>query len=312
MKCMCDKNCIKTKEEILEDYKTRYESCDCCSSKKIKKSIPLKRQLKLDKIDANYLRCQKCNKRHIDTVMAHILKIMILNDQISDSASIRKVGTPLITPAVVLDRSPYLPNNSLVLITLNVNESVADKIYNEVPEVKAVVKGDINNTVGQLSQEVEINKYELLAGCDVRCDIQNTPTVPLCIYKPQSEIHIEYPKEKSQKIMDVDKVLDKYENPTVIDAMCGPGTLGIYALTKNAKKVLFNDIYDVAVETTKINLDINGISSEKYEIENLDINDLVENITQKYDVGLIDAFPGISVDGYVNVLKKICDEVIII
>ncbi|WP_455645068.1 50S ribosomal protein L11 methyltransferase [Methanosphaera sp.] len=312
MRCNCDTNCIGSKNNILHDLDNYYNPCDDCFTKKLKKSIPIKRQIKLDEFNDKSYKCPSCGKRHIDFVMAHILKFMISNDFLSQNSSIRKVGTPLITPAIPMEKSPFLSENSLVLIINDIDKKTANEIYENVPEVKAVIKGDINKTVGQKDDMSEIYHYDLLAGCDVRCDIQPTDLGNICIFKKQSEIHIEYPKVKSQKIIDIDEVLDKYDNPTVIDAMCGPGTLGIYAIMKNARKVLFNDIYQSAIDATKVNLDVNQISSNKYVVVNKSIQDLVKSLNEKYDVGFIDAFPGMETDELEQSLKKICDEVIII
>lgn len=312
MKCNCSKNCIISKKEVLKNIEDRYTPCPDCNTKKIKKSIPIKKQLKLENVNSNYNKCSTCGKRHIDVVMSHILKIMIENKQLTSTSSIRKVGTPLITPALNLKRSPYMNNNSLVLLTPNTDKKTAKQIYNEVPEVKGVIKGDINNTVGQLNESTDVHQYTLLSGCDIRCDVQNTPYGEIVLYKPQSLVHIEYPKEQSPKIVYLDKILEKYDNPTVIDAMSGSGTLGIYSLMKNAKKVLFNDIYEPAIDTTKLNLKINNISENNYEIINKNIHDLPKKINEKYDIGIIDAFPGINIDEYKKSLEKICSEIIVI
>lgn len=290
----------------------RYEPCNQCDKKTLKKAIPIKRQLDITKVDQNFKRCPICNKRHIDYVMAHVLKIMIENEYLSSNSSIRKVGTPLITPAIFLKSSPYLPANSLVLIIKDIDENTATAIYESVPEIKGIIKGDINKTVGQVTDKSMIHNYELLAGCDVRCDIQQTPTGNICLLKPQSKIHIEYPKEQSPKIMDVDTILDKYDKPTVLDALCGAGTLGIYALTKNAQKVHFNDVYDVAVDTTHTNLKLNNIPSSRYTISNENINQLVDTIDEKFDVGLIDAFPNVDIQEFKSSLKKVCKDVYVI
>jgi 23S rRNA G2069 N7-methylase RlmK/C1962 C5-methylase RlmI len=98
----------------------------------------------------------------------------------------------------------------------------------------------------------------------------------------------------------------------VLDAMCGPGTLGIYALKKNAKKVVFNDIYDEALDSLKINLKVNSINGEDYEIFNENLLNLPKKIEYKFDIGIIDAFPNIDTSNYQNILKKICKEVVII
>lgn len=312
MKCNCNTTCIKTKKETLENITTRYQPCAKCDAKTLKKAIPLKKQIKLEKLNQNYKKCSECHKRHIDIVMAHVLKILIENNQISETASIRKVGTPLITPAIHLDRAPYLSKKSLVIIIKTCDEKTAQTIIDEVPEIKAVIKGDTNKTVGQIDEGNKINTYALLGGCDVRCDIQQTDVDPIIIYKPQSKIHIEYPKPYSPKIEILTPILEKYDNPTVLDSMCGPGTLGIYCLLKNASKVTFNDIYEESLNTLKTNLEINNISPEVYDIQNQNILDLAKQSKQKYDIGIIDAFPGINTQKYEKELKKICDEVIVI
>lgn len=312
MKCNCKYNCIKNKEEILQNIEERYQPCSECTTKTLKKSIPIKRQVKLDKLDHTYKLCSKCNKRHIDYVMAHILKILIENNQQNQSASIRKVGTPLITPALFLEKLPYLPQRSLVIIIKNIDEKTANEIYNKVPEVKAVIKGDINQTIGQITEMDEIHHYELLAGCDVRCDIQKTPTDTLLIYRQQHLLHIEYPKENSQKIQQLDEILEKYENPSVIDAMCGPGTLGIYALTKNARKVIFNDINKDAIDSLEMNLKINEIDEESYEIYNENILNLSDKLDSNYDIVIIDAFPNVDTMEYQEKFKKIGKEIVLI
>ena len=59
--------------------------------------------------------------------------------------------------------------------------------------------------------------------------------------------------------------------PTVLDCTCGPGTLGIACLKAGAQKVVFNDIWNPAIETTLINLEVNGfpvkISGSEERIE---------------------------------------------
>lgn len=312
MKCHCKNNCIQEKNRVLDDIEGLYLPCPDCSEKRLKKAVPLKRQIKLSKINKDYLKCQSCGKRHMDLVMAHVLKIMIDEGQISESASIRQVGVPLITPAIFLDKLPYIPEKSLVIITTFCDKQTAIKIIEEVPEIKAVIKGDTKITVGQINENESITNYELLSGCDIRCDIQYTDFGPILIYKNQSTLHIEYPKEKSPKIQQLSSVLDKYENPTVLDAMCGPGTLGIYALMKNAKKVVFNDIYEEALESLKINLNVNEINENSYEILNEDLLNLPNVIDEKFDIGIIDTFPDNDTSQYMENLRKLCDEIIII
>ena len=222
------------------------------------------------------------------------------------------MGTPLITPAISLDRLPYLTDKSLVLITTTCNQKTAEKITKKIPEVKAVIKGNTDETVGKLTENTQTNSYEVLSGCDIRCDIQYTDTEPVILYKKQSKIHIEYPKVESPKINQLKEVLEKYENPKVLDAMCGPGTLGIYAKLKNAKFVHFNDIYLESIDSLKTNLKINEISEESYEITNENLLELPDVLDTHFDIGIVDAFPDVETLGYVESLNRICDEVIII
>ncbi len=312
MKCNCNTNCIKSKQVTLEDIDEYYKPCDDCDTRGLKKAMPLSRQVKLDKIDSDFKRCPSCNKRHIDYVMANILKILNDDGLVSKKTSIRNIATPLITPAIVLENPPYLSSNSLVIITEYSNKDNASKLIENIPELKAVIKGDIDKTVGQLDEKTDVYEYELLAGCDIRADIQNTPMGDICIYKPQSRIHVEYPKTVSQKIVDVDKTLEKYDNPTVLDAFAATGLLGIYALLKNAKSVHFNDINSVATDSIKTNLEVNNLGNKDYEVTTMPIDKLVESTDKSFDIAFLDAFPSIDTKEYVEILKKIANEVVII
>ena len=189
----------------------------------------------------------------------------------------------MITPAINLDFLPYLSKKSLVIITRFCDKQTADIILEKVPEIKAIIKGDTDITIGKLNENNSVMIYELLGGCDIRCDIQNTDLGPILIYKNQSLLHIEYPKEE-----------------------------GIYALMKNAKKVVFNDIYIEALESLKINLDVNEINKNKYEIFNENILNLPSVVEERFDIGIVDAFPKVDTTHYVDILKNICKEVVII
>ena len=134
----------------------------------------------------------------------------------------------------------------------------AEAIVKEVREVKGVLKGDVRKTVGIKDSDSNPHVYELLAGCDLRCDIIQTPYGALGIYKYQHEIHIEFPQVKLPKIEILEKALKNCDTPTVLDCTCGPGTLGIACLKAGAQKVVFNDIWNPAIETTLINLEANG------------------------------------------------------
>ncbi len=313
MNCNCSENCIKDINDIFKGLDDFYSPCDYCTVTELKKATPIKRQLNLDDLDSDYAKCPQCGRRSLDIVLSHVIKILINQGLVKESlASLRKVGIPLITPGLYLEETPMLSDNTLVLILEDIDEAVAEIIVDEVHEVKGVIRGNPKLTIGQLDSNSEIEEYELLAGCDVRVDILNTSVADIVIYKQQSKLHIEFPRKNQGKINQIQEILNKYENPRVIDGMCGPGTLGIYGLKSNASFVLFNDIYKEAVETTEFNLKINQIPEDKYSIYNEDLNDLVNLIDEKYDIGIIDAFPGVNIDSFRENLLKICKEVIFV
>ena len=235
------------------------------------------------------------------------------------------VCVPLITPAYPIESTPYLPLDSLVILCGEMNEICAEEILKKVPEVKGVLKGDVENVAGIKDSKCEPNTYEVLAGCDIRCDIVYTPWEVICIYKYQSQIHIEFPKPLSPKIMELKKVLNKYDNPTVLDATCGPGTLGIAALKAGARKVIFNDLWYPAVKNTIINLELNGFpvelsnnkkgliaSGDNFNVYCLDIEELEIILNDQFNICLVDPFPGIDPRKFVDAVKNICGDVLLL
>lgn len=321
--CKCGKNCIKPKLEVLKDFKGFFSACDSCEKVKLKKFKPLAQQMDITMLDSNFKRCI-CGRRHLDVVMAHILKIMMDEGVKESDSTLRNVCVPLITPAYPLDTVPHLPYNSLVILSEDVDTECAKRIVKEVPEVKGVLKGNLRDTVGVKDSESSPVTYQLLDGCDLRCDILNTPWGVLCLYKYQGEIHIEFPKPSSPKIEDLKKVLSKFDSPSILDCTCGPGTLGLAALLAGARHVTFNDIWYPACQTTILNLEINGFpvtstgkdkgliaTGENFEIYCLDVKDL-KDILGEFDVCLVDVFPGVDDAVFRESVDGICREVVII
>lgn len=322
--CKCGSNCIKSRSDVLENFKELHNPCDNCEEFKLKKFPPLTYQMDVDLLDADFKRCS-CGRRHLDVVMAHILKIM-MDEGIQDADSpLRNVCVPLITPAYPLDTVPYLSDNSLVILSEDMDAECADRIVKEIPEVKGVLKGDLKDTVGVKDSETNPITYELLGGCDLRCDIINTPWGILCIYKYQSQIHIEVPKPLSPKIKELKKVLSRYDRPSILDCTCGPGTLGLSALSAGARRVVFNDVWYPACQATVMNLEINGFSvtstgkiegliatGDNFEVYCLDVKHLKHVLNEKFDVCLVDVFPGVDASSFTESVKNICKEVVII
>ena len=322
--CICGLRCIKESQEILKNIENIYSPCDMCFKPVLKKFKPLKDQMDLNDINADLGRCE-CGKRHLDMVMAHALKIMIVEGIKPDNSTLRKCCTPLITPAYPTSTAPYLPEDSMVILTDEMDKKCAERIVAEVPEIKGVVKGDIREVVGLKDSNSSPNVYKLLAGCDVRCDVVTTPYGPLCIFRNHAQIHIEFSQPVSPKIQVLKKYMDKYENPTVIDCTCGPGTLGIACLKAGAKKVVFNDLWYPSVKMTMINLEVNGYKTEylssdtglvgygeNFQVYCCDIMNLKNIVTEKFDIGILDTFPGVDNKRFIEAVKEFCREVVVI
>ncbi|HMK54766.1 MAG TPA: 50S ribosomal protein L11 methyltransferase [Methanobacteriaceae archaeon] len=322
--CPCGGKCINNAEDVLKHIDNLHVPCESCKKSNLKKFTPLSEQVNIKEINSTWGRC-KCGRRHLDLVMAHVLKIMMDDGLRDEKSNLRKVGTPLITPAYPLKDAPYLLEDSLVFLTDKINEKCALRIYNKVPEVKGILKGDLKATVGMKDSESTPHTYQLLAGCDLRCDLVQTPDGALCIYKNQGQIHLEFSKPVSPKITALYKVLGKYDSPIVLDCTCGPGTLGIAALNAGARKVVFNDIWYPATWTTALNLEINGFpvqltkekegliaSGENFQVYCADIKKLTSILTEKFDICLVDPFPGVNFKDAIKSVKGIAKEVIII
>lgn len=329
LKCNCSQKCIKTAEEILKEIKSLHKPCFKCSPIKIKKFTPLVNQVNLSSIDHQYGRCV-CNRRHLDLAMAHVLKIMIEEGLENEKSTLRKAAVPLITPAYPLKYDPFLNKNSLIILTPHMDNKTANRILNEVEEVKGVLKGEIGKKVGIKDSNSTAYVYQLLAGCDVRCDILKSPFGPICIHKNQSEIHVEISRSTSSKINSINSFLKKNDYPTdfnVLDATCGPGTLGIFCLKAGVGKVVFNDLWEPAVNMTTINIECNGFKvdflGEKYEngiissgmnfeVYNQDLRKLNTVLDEKFDLCIIDPFPGTDPEEFIKAASKLSREILII
>lgn len=324
IECTCGFNCVEDAPTTLKHIKELYTPCNKCKDPKLRKFKPLKDQLNLKKLNANSGLCN-CGKRHLDQVMAHTLKIMMEEGIRAEGSTLRNAGTPLLSPAYPITSAPYLPNKSLVILAEGMNKKCAERIINEIPEVKGVLKGDIKQTVGLKDSNSSPHVYKLLAGCDMRCDIVLTPYDTLCIYKNQAEIHVEFSKPISPKIEALKKIITKYNDLTVLDCTCGPGTLGIACLKSGAKKVVFNNLWYPATKMAILNLEVNGFktnffdvrkgligSGKNFEVYCENIMDLKDILTEKFDICIIDTFPGVDTADFVESVKEMCREVVII
>lgn len=324
IECICGLRCVEDAPTTLEHIKQLYTPCNKCKDPKLRKFKPLKDQLNLEKINANSGLCN-CGKRHLDQVMAHILKIMMDEGVRKEESTLRNACIPLLTPAYPTTSPPYLPHKSLVILADGMTKSSAQRIISEIPEVKGVLKGDIKQTVGLKDSNSSPHVYKLLAGCDMRCDIVSTPYGALCIYKNQAEIHVEFTKPISPKIEVLKNFIKKYKHPTVLDCTCGPGTLGIACLKSGAERVVFNDLWYPAAKMALLNLEVNGFetnsfnakkgllgSGKNFDVYCENIMDLKVILKEKFDICIIDTFPGVDTTDFVESVKEMCKQLVII
>lgn len=322
--CKCGNTCIQPASTVLKDIESFYRHCTHCKTWKLKKFSPLALQIDTDKINTSFGLCE-CGKRHLDIVIAHVLKMMMDEGIKNEKSTLRDTCVPLITPAYPINSAPYLPENSLVILSEEIDKKCAERIVSEVREVKGVLKGSIRETVGIKDSNLSPNMYELMAGCDMRCDIVQTPYGTLCIHKDQGKTHIEFPNVRSPKIEILQKVLEKYDAPSVLDCTCGPGTLGIACLKAGAREVVFNDIWPPAVTMAAINLETNGFSVEKwnpkegviaegenFKVYSVDIRQLEKALDEKFDICIIDAFPGVETVEFEEAASRLGKEVVVI
>ena len=297
--CTCGKNCITTKKNLASKI-ANLKECEKCSDITMKKFSPINELVNLNDVDSNYKKCE-CGKRPFDIVMTHILKIMIEEEIIPKNATLRR-HSPIPLPSFYYSTQmpQFIGEDSLILIHPNFTKNVANRLVNEVDEVKGVLKGNSN-----------VRKFELLAGFDMRSDIMRTLIKEkIIINKAQHLYHIEVAPTTEEKLIKLHNYLENnnIKKGVAIDGMCGNGSIGIYLLKYGFEKVIFNDIYTKAIENLKFNLEINEID-KNYEIYNQKFEDLE---VEKCDLCVIDSYLDTDIDEIIKKAERIADNVLII
>lgn len=251
MKCpVCGMDCISSAEEILSVLPTVYRPCPSCSIRPLDKRRPLP--------DLSYALPCTCGKRFIDEVFAHLYVIMVEQGDLTRSDPLYAIGSPLIHPGFALDRPPFLPEKSLVLLSKTVTKDTAVRMVAEVPEIRGVVRtGDFIPGLASEDLNAVPRVYELLAGCDVRADVFPFRTGPLVMYKQQSLIHIEFPRGNDPKIRAVEQRVGNPPVKSFVDACCGVGTLGLAAACLGVPHVFMNDAWYASAFWSAFNLEVN-------------------------------------------------------
>jgi hypothetical protein len=330
-------DCIKPAGEVFRQAYGMYAPCPGCSyDEQLDKFTPL---VELD-YDPDNGRCPDCGKRHLDYVMAHVLDILIKSGFKSAGAALMDVGTPLVNYGVTLVEPPRLPPKSIVMVVDRVDKAAACRMLEEVPEIKGVLKrkGKPSDSVGILDTGSKPHVYELMAGCDVRADVVSSLVGDLCLYRNQSECHIEFWRNNSVKIKAIEKLfLDGLlESKVVVDGFASVGTLGMLVALGGAKKVIFNDAWLPAIKNLLLNLEVNqealGVEVDlmldlsklpdvgdepllvarasgmvELEIYHGDFRKL-DNVIPSCNVCIIDTFPGVNPDVFARQWDKITSE----
>lgn len=295
----------------LDEKINALNECENCRDIQIKKFSPLKDLIDFDELTGDYMKCG-CGKRPLDIVMSHILKIMIEEEIVPEKATLRRNSPVPLSEFYFSSLNPqFIGEKTLILLHPDFTSDVAKRLMDEVPEVKCVLKGSPQNTVGQFDKDSKINHFEILEGDDTQINVMRTLLgEKIVLVKKQSKHHIEVAMTTEQKLVQLHNYLknNNVEKGTAVDAMCGLGALGIYLLKFGFEKVIFNDINPEMIESLKENLEINDICSG-FEIHNLAFEDLdVENA----DLCIVDAFPGADISEIREKAEKIADNVIII
>ena len=272
--------------EIDEKIKS-LEECEKCRDVQIKKFSPLKDLIDFEILDGEYMRCE-CGKRPLDIVMSHILKIMIEEGIVPEKATLRRNSPVPLSGFYYSSLNPqFIGKKTLILLHPDFTKAVASRLIGEVPEVKCVLKGSPQSTVGQLDKDSQISHFEILEGDDTQINVMRTLIQEkIVLVKRQSRHHIEVAVTTEDKLVRLHNYINNNDikKGTAIDGMCGLGALGIYLLKCGFEKVIFNDINPEMIEALKNNADL----------------------------CVIDAFPGVDVEEIVKKAEKMAENVIVI
>lgn len=298
--------------EKIQESIDNLNPCDSCRDIQIKKFSPIVDYEDYELLDGEFLRCS-CGKRPLDAVMASILKIMVEEEIVPKRATLRR-NSPVPMPAFCYSslNPQFIGEDALILIHPDFNKKAAERLFNEIPEVKGVLKGSPADTVGILDINSDSFEFDLLAGKSDRIDVLRTLIKDrIVIGKDQKNSHIEVASTTEGKLLKLYNYLKGLDDDLeiAIDAMCGSGAIGIFLIKYGFKKVIFNDINPQAIENLKANLELNDIPKDAYEIH----NEAIENLdVPEVDLAIIDAFPSVDVSDIEAKLESAAKNVLII
>ncbi|MCQ8893392.1 MAG: hypothetical protein NQU46_01980 [Methanolinea sp.] len=251
MKCpVCGGDCIEDAQAVMDRVPGIFSPCPHCSYRVLDKNAPPPGR--------TYGPPCSCGKRFIDEVFAHLYVILVEEGVFSGKEPLKATGMPLIHPGFFTTGPPFLPPNSLVLVSPVVTPGAAARMVYEVPEVRGIVKsGDFVPGAVDPALARPPRTYDLLAGCDVRAGIFPTSAGPLVIFTQQSQMHIEFPRPRNPKIESVERVIAQATPRWFVDACAGSGTLGLCAARHGVKNVVLNDAWYAAAFWSAQNIIVN-------------------------------------------------------
>ena len=246
---VCGHDCVTDARTIFAELPGRFAPCpDCMGLVYDKRSAPPD----IDTAEP----CPSCGKRFIDEVFAHIYRVMAAEGDLAGTEPLAAAGMPLVHPGFAMRSAPYLPPGSLVLLSRSAGKRAAARLVAEVPEVRGVVRTGAG-APGISDTDAEPGGHTLLAGCDVRADVFPTRVGPIVVYKQQSALHVEFPRDRDEKILSLEREIDRHRPRTFVDACSGAGTLGIAAARAGVPRVIANDAWYAAAFWTACNIAVN-------------------------------------------------------
>ena len=259
----CGKDCVRPAQDVLASIDTLYMACpDCAPDPNLDKSSPFK------DLPERISRCNSCGRASLDAVMLDALNILVEMGLRDKGDNLRSVGSPLIAVGYPLAYPPRLGHKSLIIVGERLLKDAAEAILRRIPEVKGVIQS--GGVPGVVDSERGPLEWGLLAGCDMRGDVVQSLFGELVIYKSQSKIHIEFPRQGVSKMKILEGLYFKGKVTDVVDGLCGPGTLGLMCVLAGARRVVLNDIWLPAVENVMLNLEANKVSLGIENIEHLE------------------------------------------
>jgi len=282
-------------------------------------------------------RCSACGRAPLDLVMVEAMEVLVDHNLRSRSDPLRSIGWPLVEVGFPIAYPPRLGPKELIIIGEHLTKEAAAEIVAKVPEVKGVIRS--GGVPGVSDLRAAPTRWELLAGSDLRCDVVSSLIGELVIYKHQSKIHVEFPRQFAPKMKILEELYFRGKLTSVADVLAGPGTLGLMAALAGAELVVLNDAWLPAVEDAILNLEANrsilGIerierpetpASEiggepvlaaeavgdacKIEVYFGDAERLFSR-AEPVDLCLVDPFPGMNFDRIAGACR-VCGEIVIV